>query len=230
MPVRVDWTDPDFARFRHGVLSEVMAGELLSMETSAAMIAFAPSVQAKLFLAAQAADEARHAVLFQTRLHELGATALEPSAAMQRVMAFLADAARSREWLRCLVAQNLVLEGVATILFETLAQIADPHTARLLEPVNADELKHVRFGVTSLQKLRDSPGFRRRVLDVQNALLPLMADILASQVRLREADHEIDYRAIGERAVAALTARLSALGIELSMWDRAKLTVWRWIG
>ncbi len=36
---------------------------LLSMETSTAMIAFAPTVKAKLFLAEQAADEARHAAL-----------------------------------------------------------------------------------------------------------------------------------------------------------------------
>ena len=60
-------------------LSTYCVGEIAALDGASGMIGFAPNHQAKIFLATQVVDEARHLEILLRRLGELGVTNAETS-------------------------------------------------------------------------------------------------------------------------------------------------------
>jgi hypothetical protein len=87
------------------------------------MIDFAPNRQAKIFLATQVVDEARHLEVFLHRMRELGIEAPEAEIPLRadanlvrfrdRLLSFVA----ARDWDAALFAQNVILETMEYTVF-----------------------------------------------------------------------------------------------------------------
>ena len=126
---------------------------------------------ARMFLATQVIDEARHVEVFTHRLKLLGKSDIDATLRQYvnpRMFAFH-DAMRervleARDFVGGVIGQNLALEGLALGFFEfnaSLLKDVDPGTSRVLETVLLDERRHVGFGLVRLRELCDEDAAGR---------------------------------------------------------------------
>lgn len=158
-----------------GAVAGGLAGERIAFECSAALCAFAPDDNARMFLATQVIDEARHVEVFTHRLKTLGKEDVD--AAMRkyvnpRMFAFhehmRARVVDARDFVGGVIGQNLALEGLALGFFEFNAAVladVDPGTAEILKTVLLDERRHVGFGLMRLRMLLENQPERRAYVE-----------------------------------------------------------------
>ncbi len=158
-------------------LCNYCVGETAALEGASGMIKFAPNRHAKIFLATQVADEARHLEVFMRRLGDLGVADAQTEIAKRagadlvafkdRLLEFVADG----DWNAALFAQNVILETMESTVFRSHAETADPVTAEVLDGVIKDERRHLGFGENNLGAvLVSDPSARWRLLEVKAEL------------------------------------------------------------
>jgi 1,2-phenylacetyl-CoA epoxidase catalytic subunit len=159
-------------------------GESAALEASSGMIGFAPNRRAKIFLATQVVDEARHLEVLLHRLRELGVSDPEPEVerrANRNLVTFknrLLEFVDGKDWEASVFAQNVVLEAMEFTVFQTHAERADPITRQVLEGIVKDERRHMGFGENDLgRRLALTPHLRTRLQQVKKELDPLVLDI-----------------------------------------------------
>jgi 1,2-phenylacetyl-CoA epoxidase catalytic subunit len=164
-------------------LCNYCVGETAALEASSGMIAFAPSRNAKIFLATQVVDEARHLEVLIHRLGGLGVA--DPEAEIDRranrsLRAFkkrLLEFVDGKDWEAALFAQNVILEVMEFTTFRSHAETADPITCAVLEGIIKDERRHLGFGENDLgRRLERNPHTRARLAGVRRELDPLVLD------------------------------------------------------
>ncbi len=159
-----------------GAIAGGLAGERVAFECSAALCAYAPDDGARMFLATQVIDEARHVEVFTHRLRLLGKHDVDATMRQYvnpRMFAFhdamRARVVQQRDFVGGVIGQNLALEGLALGFFEfnaSLLKDVDPGTSRILETVLADERRHVGFGLVRLRELiEEDPSQKAHVED-----------------------------------------------------------------
>ena len=158
-------------------------GETAALDGSSGMIRFAPNRRAKIFLATQVVDEARHLEVLLHRLTELGVTQLEEtvqSRANRSLLAFrtrLLQFVDGHDWEAALFAQNVILESMEFSVFQAHAELADPVTHEVLTGIIKDERRHMGFGENELgRRIADTPHIRARLQAVKRELDPLVLD------------------------------------------------------
>jgi len=162
-------------------LSTYCVGEAAALDGASGMIAFAPNHAAKIFLATQVADEARHLEVMLHRLAELGvddARATFEARAHPSLIAFrdrLLEFVAARDWEASVFAQNVILESMEFAAFHSHMQTADPRTSQILSGVLKDERRHMGFGENDLGRhLAHSPGAHERLREIKHELDPLV--------------------------------------------------------
>jgi hypothetical protein len=158
-----------------GAIAGGLAGERIAFECSAALCAYAPDDNARMFLATQVIDEARHVEVFSHRLKMLGKDDLDATMRKYvnpRMFAFhdhmRSRVCDSRDFVGGVIGQNLALEGLALGFFEfnaTLLQDVDPGTSHVLKTVLLDERRHVGFGLMRLRALLDHQPDKRAYVE-----------------------------------------------------------------
>lgn len=163
------------------VLSSYCVGETAALEGASGLVAIAPSRQAKIFLSTQAVDEGRHLEVLLHRMRELGCARPEEEVerrASQTLFTFkrrLLELVASRDWEAAIFAQNVILEAMEFVVFQTHARQADPVTREVLEGIVRDERRHIGFGENELgRRLREAPHARARLAQVRRELDPLV--------------------------------------------------------
>jgi 1,2-phenylacetyl-CoA epoxidase catalytic subunit len=158
-------------------LSTYCVGEVAALDGASGMIGFAPNHQAKIFLATQAVDEARHLEVMLHRLAELGVD--DPRSgfearANRNLLAFrerLLQFVEAKDWEAALFAQNVILESMEFAAFSSHMQNADPRTAEMLAGVLKDERRHMGFGENNLGRhLARVPHGRARLNEIKKEL------------------------------------------------------------
>ncbi|MFQ5415495.1 MAG: ferritin-like domain-containing protein [Myxococcota bacterium] len=186
-------------------------GETTALEAASGMIAFAPNRHAKIFLATQVVDEARHLEVLLHRLAELGVADPEPEIERRgnrKLKTFkrrLLECVESRDWEAALFAQNVILEAMEFTVFEAHAERADPLTREVLEGIVKDERRHMGFGENELgRRLRSTPHIRARLSEVRKELDPLVIDVF--EETLDAVGVPLDSRPdLGRRYLASVT-------------------------
>jgi len=163
------------------VLANYCVGETAALEGASGLIGFAPNRQAKIFLSTQVVDEGRHLEVFLHRMRELGVA--DPEAEVERranhaLVMFkrrLLELVASKDWEAAIFAQNVILEAMEFVVFQTHARRADPVTREILEGIVRDERRHIGFGENELgRRLKLSPHVRPRLAEVRRELDPLV--------------------------------------------------------
>ncbi len=158
-------------------LCNYCVGETAALEASSGLVALAPNRHAKIFLATQVLDEARHLEVFIRRLRDLGVEDPENEIVLRanpslvrfkdRLLEFVAD----RDWDAAVFAQNVILETMEYTVFRAHLQDADPVTAQVLDGVVKDERRHLGFGENNLgHRLVAMPEKRERLAEVRSEL------------------------------------------------------------
>jgi 1,2-phenylacetyl-CoA epoxidase catalytic subunit len=164
-------------------LCNYAVGETAALEGSSGMIRFAPNRRAKIFLATQVVDEARHLEVLLHRLRALGVTAPEQEVERRANHSLLAFRTRllqfvdGRDWEAAVFAQNVILESMEFAVFQAHAEQADPVTQQVLSGIIKDERRHMGFGENELgRRLEQTPHIRSRLQAVKKDLDPLVLD------------------------------------------------------
>lgn len=158
-------------------LCNYCVGEAAALEGASGLVTLAPNHPAKIFMATQVVDEARHLEVFLHRMQDLGVA--DPQAEIERrahpalfdFKAALLDLVAAGDWQAAVFAQNVILETMEHTVFRAHAETADPVTAEVLEGVIADERRHFGFGESDLgRRLAEDPSGRARLRDVRGHL------------------------------------------------------------
>lgn len=156
-------------------------GEAAALEASSGLIALAPNNAARIFLATQVADEARHLEVFLRRLDDLGVVDPEAEVAQRanpHIVEFhdkLTSLVAREDFEGAVFAQNVLLESLEDTVFRFHEQIADPITKQVLQGVVADERRHLGFGENEMgRRLARDPSGRERLVEIRSELDPLV--------------------------------------------------------
>jgi hypothetical protein len=137
----------------------------LIMRACAERIASAPDEAARLGLAKQVGDEARHVAIQQAWMREFGVEPVPVLDAREQAQ-FLAHF-RELEWLDFLTDMYLCVEALGSDAVERIVPLADPGTRASLHIPLQDELDHIAFGIKRLREelAQMTAAARRSFLD-----------------------------------------------------------------
>lgn len=163
------------------VLSCYCIGEMAALEGASGLVRIAPNQAAKIFLATQTVDEARHVEVITHRLAELGVVEDEiERRAHPHLFVFrrrLAELVEGRDWYASLFAQNVILESMEFTIFHRHARMADPVTREVLLGIVKDERRHMGFGENELgRRLREDASLRERLGPLRQELDALVIE------------------------------------------------------
>ncbi|MEW5850512.1 MAG: long-chain fatty aldehyde decarbonylase [Myxococcota bacterium] len=204
--------------------AQSLAGEQIALECSAALCSMAPDERARMYLATQVIDEARHVEVFTHRLALLGKT--DPNAAIQKyanpkLLEFGAKLRKlvleTRDFAGGVAGQNLALEGLALGVFEFTSEFykqVDPGYSEVLDGVVADERRHVGFGVTRVREILENQ--RERMDELVNRLGEMTEDMMAMfhDVASAMASYGMDVDDVMGRVKTAHATHRRRLGID----------------
>lgn len=137
----------------------------LIMEVCGEKIVSAPDESAKLALAKQVGDESRHVSIQRKWIAQFGtdsAPVISPAQEDQ-----IRDHFRKLSWLDFLADMYVCVEALGSDAVERIVPLADPGTRESLRIPLADELDHIRFGISRLKQelAKLSASERQKFLD-----------------------------------------------------------------
>lgn len=165
-------------------LCNYCVGETAALEGASGLIRLAPNRNAKIFMATQVVDEARHLEVFLRRLEDLGVTDAEAEIqsrghpALVEFGEVLLDLIGKNDWSGAVFAQNVILETMEYTVFRAHADTADPVTAEILRGVISDERRHMGFGESHIGRdLVDGRADRSRLQELRLRFEPLVLGV-----------------------------------------------------
>lgn len=183
-------TDPEEIDGLITTLCNYCVGEAAALEVSSGLVRLAPNHHARIFLATQVADEARHLEVFLRRLDDLGVVDPESEVRkratpeLQMFREHLNTLVDRCDYVAAIFAQNVLLESMEDTVFRFHESIADPITKQVLQGVVADERRHLGFGENELGRtLARDPEDRTKLAEVRAELDPLVLGSFAGVYR-----------------------------------------------
>lgn len=137
--------------FQSWMISQFLPGEQAAMIAAARLVEVVPDADARLCLAGQVGDEARHVEVFARYLSE---KVPEPYAVAPSLAALLRDTLGERRWDFTVLGMQILVETLALAAFRLADRsFHDDLIREICRRVAQDEVRHVSFGVLSLRSL-----------------------------------------------------------------------------
>ncbi|WP_190019751.1 diiron oxygenase [Streptomyces hiroshimensis] len=134
--------------YQSWMVSQFLHGEQGALVTTARLVETVPDIDAKVYAAAQVADEARHVEAFARYVDEKLQDSYPINPGLRTL---LHDLLSASDWDIVYLGMQVVVEGLAI----TAARLAssgfgDPVIRQITRMVAVDEARHIAFGVTAL--------------------------------------------------------------------------------
>jgi hypothetical protein len=134
--------------FQGWMVSQFLHGEQGALVAAAKLVEALPDVDAKLYAANQAADEARHVEVFSRYLDQ---AVPHPYPVCAPLVSLLDQVLGDDDWDVMVLGVQVLLEGLATAAFRLAENtFHDPLIQRIATLVARDEARHVSFGSLAL--------------------------------------------------------------------------------
>jgi hypothetical protein len=131
------------------LLSNFLHGEQGALMVASQIVAAVPSIDAKLYAATQAMDEARHVEAYERYLREKVELTYPVSPHLRTL---LDEIMRERRWDMKYLGMQILIEGLALAAFGLIVQTStEPLITQIVKMIIQDEARHVAFGVLSLK-------------------------------------------------------------------------------
>jgi hypothetical protein len=131
------------AHYSAWILSQLLHGEQGALMVAGELVAAVPDYEAKLYVASQAMDEARHVEVFSRYIRALDK--IYP--AQPTLKEILRDILEAEHWQSKMIGMQVILEGLALGTFLNVRAATGCALLRtLLGYVARDEARHVAFG------------------------------------------------------------------------------------
>jgi hypothetical protein len=157
MPHRALWEDKLISEIYKIDLATFLTAERISMLGISRLVSCAPDEASSVFLATQAADEARHFEIFSQRMADFGVSPEQRNQMMDRVTTpamrkfydLIAEQVDKKQFAEAMLAHNVILEGMAYPVYRYEAaywSVFDPQLTAMIKGAFADEVHHVAYG------------------------------------------------------------------------------------
>lgn len=131
------------------VLSNFLHGEQGALLATSQIVATAPTIDAKMYAAAQVFDEARHVEAYERYLREKVELTYPASPHLREILDTILTDSR---WDMKYLGMQILVEGVALGAFGMIHETArEPLIKEITKMIMQDEARHVAFGVLSLK-------------------------------------------------------------------------------
>jgi hypothetical protein len=131
------------------ILSNFLHGEQGALLATSQLVACAPSIDAKMYAAAQVFDEARHVEVYERYLREKVEMTYPVSPYLRELLDVILTDSR---WDMKYLGMQILVEGVALGAFGMIHETArEPLIKEITKMIMQDEARHVAFGVLSLK-------------------------------------------------------------------------------
>jgi hypothetical protein len=135
------------------LISNFLHGEQGALLATAQIVDAAPTMDAKLYAAAQVYDEARHVEAYDRYLREKLELVYPASPHLKQLLDTILSDSR---WDFKFLGMQIMVEGVALAAFGLIHQASgEPLIHKITEMIMQDEARHVAFGVLSLKGTYD---------------------------------------------------------------------------
>jgi tRNA-(MS[2]IO[6]A)-hydroxylase (MiaE)-like len=146
------------------------------MEACADRLNRAPGLIARMGLAKQVGDECRHVAIQRDWMAQFG---VDPSPIIDAAeLQNLHEHFRGLDWADFLIELYLVIEALGSQAVEQIVPLADPGTRESLRVPLQDELDHVAFGMSELEKVlaaMDEDERQQRLAQIPEQIESLVA-------------------------------------------------------
>lgn len=151
------WEDKLISEIYKIDLATFLTAERISMLGISRLVSCAPDEASSVFLATQAADEARHFEIFSQRMADFGVSPEQRNQMMDRVTTpamrkfydLIAEQVDKKQFAEAMLAHNVILEGMAYPVYRYEAaywSVFDPQLTAMIRGAFADEVHHVAYG------------------------------------------------------------------------------------
>jgi len=221
---------------------QLIVGERCALAASSGLINATPNESSKRFLATQTVDEARHVEVFTHRLLDLGVPVSDLDSVIRdranpnlvKFAGVLLERVHKGDFLAAIVGQNIILEGIALSVFDTMQEMVaelNPKLAHSLSGIIADERRHVGLGESTIGALLRGhhdrlPSIEKMHEELTHYIIAAFSDIFrdtrasAEHARntggRRQQDSERLETALTARVVSDLKTRLERIAIDSS--------------
>lgn len=213
--------DPHEEKILKGLLSNYFISERVAMTLPAALIPVIDDVEAELFMATQANDEARHYYTYGRRLEQLGVDTSKIYISNEAFKTVLNQLSQTTSTIEAMAGLQLILESFAAPAFGSHyraleASGKDPITLEILKRIIQDEVRHAQFGQLWFQKhFEKHPEDREVAGRVAERVIPLaLTSLTWRSERMKAAG--IEREADVADTLRKLTTTLDKLGVPYS--------------
>ena len=167
------------------ITSNAIAGELMAIDNYTGMVPLLEDTDEKIETVKQAHEESRHVRMLQNlgRRLDFETVTLIVEPQWKRIRAYVADRVRERDLSSCLIAQDLMVETMAVVLYRTLCRDTDPDTRKLAGTILEDELNHIQIGIDRIKALMDKDpiAVNLSLIQTHNAVMPELLSMVSYQ-------------------------------------------------
>jgi fatty aldehyde decarbonylase len=211
------------------VASNAVAGELMAIDNYSEMVPLLEGTEAKIETVKQASDEAKHVRLLSSLSKRLTIPIVDRIVEPQwkAIRKHCSEAARRGDLASCLIAQDVMVETLAVVLYRTLGRNTDIDTKRIAGTILDDELHHLQIGLNRIRTMLDADpeAVLAAFSTTQDAVMPQLLSMISysceslcddlgvecSSLRLDSIQTDLD------------TVRVEALDTYIEMLDRLGL-------
>lgn len=147
-------------KYRHLIgylISSAIAGEIVAAKAYAQMSLLTENRFEMKALLKEGQEELMHADMLEKLAEQLNVPfvnrIIEPE--WKNILNFIQEKANNNDYMSCFLAQEIVLESMAIVLYQTMSgegAEVDDMTAKITKRILADELEHVDSGVAYLKE------------------------------------------------------------------------------
>lgn len=140
------------------LVSNAVAGEIMAIENYSDMVPLLASTDEKIETVQQAQDEAKHVQVLSKLGKKLKFTVKREIVEPQwlNIRKHYREAVNKNDLASCLIAQDLMVETMAIVLYRTLGRDTDPDTKRFADNILEDEIRHLDIGIDRIKRMLDA--------------------------------------------------------------------------
>jgi fatty aldehyde decarbonylase len=211
------------------VASNAVAGELMAIDNYSEMVPLLEGTEAKIETVKQASDEAKHVRLLSSLSKRLAIPIVDRIVEPQwrTIRKYCSEAARKGDLASCLIAQDIMVETLAVVLYRTLGRNTDIDTKRIAGTILDDELHHLQIGLNRIRTMLDvnPEGVLGSLSATQDAVMPPLLSMIAYKCESLCDDLGIECSSLRLDSIKTdlETVRVEALDTYVEMLDRLGL-------
>lgn len=211
-------------------LSQAVTAEWIGMLNYAALAGIVPSVDLAESYVAHANSERRHALLLRQAAQREGLSLIEDT--KSRYWGQVRDEfdayVRQRDWIACLLVQEVLLESVAIALYTALGEVTRGGLGTLFLQLASEEGEHAGSGESVLRGERDrgAASFDAKARQVHDRVMPILARMVSKRdpdghcglcadgcVKESLGEVGVDVATLRGRVLEQVLLRLDAIGV-----------------